>query len=138
EGKEVMLDCFRAMKEDPEWRGDIIGELEWFGVQSLGDSAVVLRARIKVRPGKQWAVGRRYNELLKKACDERGIEIPFPHMTVWMGEGKDGAAPPVRLRSEDDVAAKNDEQPGLRQDTPQASDREKSRKPLQDEPLENP
>ncbi|MEO1721738.1 MAG: mechanosensitive ion channel domain-containing protein [Pseudomonadota bacterium] len=138
EGKEVMLDCFRAMKEDPEWRGDIIGELEWFGVQSLGDSAVVLRARIKVRPGKQWAVGRRYNELLKKACDERGIEIPFPHMTVWMGEGKDGAAPPVHLRSEGDVAAKNDEQPGLRPDTPQASDREKSRKPLQDEPLENP
>ena len=29
----------------------------------------------------------------------RGIEIPFPHRTVFFGEGKDGSAPPLRLRS---------------------------------------
>ncbi|MEM6944962.1 MAG: mechanosensitive ion channel family protein, partial [Pseudomonadota bacterium] len=54
----------------------------------------------KTIPGQQWGVGRRYNELLKKTCDARGIEIPFPHMTIWMGENKDGTAPPVHLRAE--------------------------------------
>jgi small conductance mechanosensitive channel len=58
---------------------------------------VVLRARIRTRPGKQWGIGRAYNELMKKHCDARGVEIPFPHMTVWFGEGKDGSAPPAHI-----------------------------------------
>ncbi|MEM6944168.1 MAG: mechanosensitive ion channel domain-containing protein, partial [Pseudomonadota bacterium] len=85
EAKQAMLDCFAEMQSDRDWGGKIIGDLDWFGVQSLGDSSVVLRARIKTIPGQQWGVGRRYNELLKKTCDARGIEIPFPHMTIWMG-----------------------------------------------------
>ncbi|MEM9784263.1 MAG: mechanosensitive ion channel domain-containing protein, partial [Pseudomonadota bacterium] len=105
EAKTVMLSCFDDLKATAEWRIKVIGDLEWFGVQELGDSAVVLRARIKTTPGNQWGVGRRYNELLKKRCDEAGIEIPFPHLTLWMGEGKDGVAPPVHVRSEGGKAA---------------------------------
>ncbi|MEM7498567.1 MAG: mechanosensitive ion channel domain-containing protein [Pseudomonadota bacterium] len=135
-GKQVMLDCFGTMKQDPDWQGKIIGDLEWFGVQSLGDSAVVLRARIKVRPGQQWGIGRRYNELLKKACDERGIEIPFPHMTVWMGEGKDGGAPPLHMRAEGGVAPKRAE--GAEDpDAPTGTGAEKTRKPASDAPLDD-
>ncbi|MEM6973393.1 MAG: mechanosensitive ion channel domain-containing protein [Pseudomonadota bacterium] len=103
-GRAVMQRCFDAMRADPEWRHKISGDLEWFGVQELGDSAVVLRARVRTTPGTQWGVGRQYNELLKKACDAEGIEIPFPHMTIWMGEGKDGLAPPMHLRSEGGTA----------------------------------
>ncbi|MEM6488771.1 MAG: mechanosensitive ion channel domain-containing protein [Pseudomonadota bacterium] len=98
QAKAVMVACFDDLRADPDWRTKIAGDFEWFGVQELGDSAVVLRARIKTTPGNQWAVGRRYTELLKKACDRAGIEIPFPHLTLWMGEGKDGAAPPVRVQ----------------------------------------
>ncbi|MEL7173670.1 MAG: mechanosensitive ion channel domain-containing protein, partial [Pseudomonadota bacterium] len=133
-GKQVMLDCFKAMKDDPEWRGHIIGDLEWFGVQSLGDSAVVLRARIKARPGQQWGIGRRFNELLKKACDERGIEIPFPHMTIWMGEAKDGTAPPLHMRAEGGVAPKKPEQVEGPVEIPEGTGREKTRKPGDDAP----
>ncbi|MGF1553918.1 MAG: mechanosensitive ion channel domain-containing protein [Paracoccaceae bacterium] len=99
DGRRVMEQCFEAMRADPDWRGRIVGAMEWFGVQSLGDSAVVLRARLKTTPGDQWAVGRRYNELLKAACDREGIEIPFPHLTLWMGERKDGGAPTLGLRA---------------------------------------
>ncbi|MEM8598028.1 MAG: mechanosensitive ion channel family protein, partial [Pseudomonadota bacterium] len=79
----------------------------------LGDSAVVLRARIKTLPGAQWGIGRQYNELLKAACDAAGIEIPFPHMTVWMGEAKaGGVTPPVHIRSEGGRAPNPPAQPG--------------------------
>jgi small conductance mechanosensitive channel len=30
--------------------------------------------------------------------DAAGIEIPFPHTTLYFGQDKDGAAPPANLR----------------------------------------
>ncbi|WP_162300867.1 mechanosensitive ion channel domain-containing protein [Alkalilacustris brevis] len=76
----------------------ILEPLDIQGVSALGDSAVVVRGRIKVKPGMQWAVGRAYNEIIKEVLDEAGVEIPFPHMTVYMGQDKDGSAPPLNLR----------------------------------------
>jgi small-conductance mechanosensitive channel len=35
---------------------------------------------------------------LKAAFDEHGIEIPFPHLTVYAGSGKQGEAPPIPVR----------------------------------------
>lgn len=32
------------------------------------------------------------------AFDQAGIEIPFPHVTVYAGAGKDGRARPFQLR----------------------------------------
>ncbi|MBI1170772.1 mechanosensitive ion channel [bacterium] len=66
---------------------DVLEPLEMHGVISLADSSVVIRARIKTRPGKQWALGRRYTELVKELLDERGIEIPFPHRQIVLPEG---------------------------------------------------
>ncbi len=97
DGKAAMEAAFDELKANPEYGRDIFGPLEWFGVNALADSAVVLRARIRTRPGKQWGIGRAYNELMKKHCDLRGVEIPFPHLTLWFGEGKDGTAPPAHI-----------------------------------------
>ncbi len=98
EAKQAMFDAFdRMMENEPEIANSIMGELEWFGVQSLGDSAVVLRVRIKTDPGKQWGIGRMYNGYLKTVFDERGIEIPFPQQTIWLGENKDGTTQPFKI-----------------------------------------
>ena len=98
EAKQAMFDAFdRMMDNEPEIANSIMGELEWFGVQSLGDSAVVLRVRIKTDPGKQWGIGRMYNGYLKTVFDERGIEIPFPQQTIWLGENKDGTTQPFKI-----------------------------------------
>ncbi|WFE76489.1 mechanosensitive ion channel domain-containing protein [Roseinatronobacter sp. S2] len=75
----------------------ILEPLDIQGIVSLGDSAVVVRGRIKTQPGMQWAVGRAYTEIVKQVLDEAGIEIPFPHMTLYMGQDKDGSAPPLNL-----------------------------------------
>ncbi|MCQ8781772.1 mechanosensitive ion channel domain-containing protein [Mangrovibrevibacter kandeliae] len=96
DAKQVMRDAFDLLQSG-EHGPEIIGDFEMFGVNELGDSAVTVRGRIKTLPGKQWGIGRAYNEIVKKLCDERGIEIPFPHMTVWFGENKGGGAPPLHV-----------------------------------------
>ena len=99
DGKAAMLDAFEELRQT-EHAPFIRGDLEWFGVQALGDSAVVLRARIKCDPGKQWAIGRAYNEICKRILDARGIEIPFPHQTIYFGVDKDGTAPALTVKQE--------------------------------------
>ncbi len=60
--------------------------IEIFGVDDFADSAVVIKARLKTHPIQQWNVGREYRRRLKKAFDAEGIEIPFPHTSIYMGE----------------------------------------------------
>ncbi len=95
--KAVMHRAFDQLEASEEYRSQILGDLEWHGVTQLGDSAVVQRARIKTLPGSQWAVGRAYTEIVKRLCDEAGIEIPYPHTTLYFGEDRDGHAPPMRV-----------------------------------------
>jgi small conductance mechanosensitive channel len=53
------------------------------GVDALGDSAVMIKFFIKTQPLKQWDVKREFLRRIKKTFDEQGIEIPFPHRTVY-------------------------------------------------------
>jgi small conductance mechanosensitive channel len=104
--KAVMHRAFDELNSNEDYARYIIGPLEWHGVTQLGDSAVVQRARIKTIPGQQWGVGRAYSEIVKRLCDEAGIEIPYPHTTVYFGEDKCGEAPPLRVRLPQDFTAK--------------------------------
>jgi small conductance mechanosensitive channel len=94
----VMRAVAGAMRADPAFGPKILDELEVAGVERWADSAVVLRCRFKVAPLEQWNVRREYLRRLKRAFDERGIEIPFPHVTVYAGAGKDGSAAPFHVR----------------------------------------
>lgn len=49
------------------------------GVQTLGDSDVVIRVIAKTENMFQWEVERKLRKSLKEALDKNGIEIPFPH-----------------------------------------------------------
>ena len=82
----VMKEVADKLKDDPNYSDKIIEPIEIFGVDSFGDSAVVIRARIKTLPIQQWVVGREYRRRLKMAFDEYGIEIPFPHRTIYWGD----------------------------------------------------
>jgi len=68
------------------------------GLDRFDDSAVVVRGRLKTKPGRQWAMGREFKRRLKIAFDEMDIEIPFPHTTLYLGQDKDKSAPPLRVR----------------------------------------
>jgi small-conductance mechanosensitive channel len=104
EDVDQVMETLRAvgseMRADRYFRNLILDESEVFGVDSFGDSAVVIKGRIKTRPIKQWEVGREFNRRVKKRFDELGIEIPFPHRTIYFGEDKEGGAPPLHMLTE--------------------------------------
>ncbi|MEJ2183289.1 MAG: mechanosensitive ion channel family protein [Nitrospirota bacterium] len=94
---EVIKEVDAGLRRDPGFKDDILEPIEILGLDQFGDSAIVIKARTKTMPIQQWRVGREFNRRLKKAFDERGIEIPFPHITLYMGEDKQGQAPPLRV-----------------------------------------
>ncbi len=94
---EVIRQVGAELQDDPEIGPVVLEPLEIFGVDAFGDSAVVIKGRIKTQPIKQWMVGRAFNRRIKKRFDELGIEIPFPHRTVYFGQDKDGTAPPLQV-----------------------------------------
>lgn len=91
--KEVAAD----LQQDPEFGPDILEPLEMLGVDQFADSAVIIKCRFTTKPIRQWAIGREMNRRIKKAFDTRGIEIPFPHRTIYWGEPKAGSAPPLNV-----------------------------------------
>ncbi len=95
---EVLKQIGAELQEDPEFGPLILEPLEVAGVDAFADSAVIIKARIKTMPLKQWAVGRQFNRRMKKRFDELGIEIPFPHQTIYFGELKGGGPPPAHVQ----------------------------------------
>jgi small-conductance mechanosensitive channel len=83
---DVIQQVADEQRADPDFKNKILEPIEIFGVDQFGDSAVVIKARFKTKPIEQWAVGREFRRRLKKAFDDQGIEIPFPHRTVYWGE----------------------------------------------------
>ncbi|MDA0224886.1 MAG: mechanosensitive ion channel family protein [Proteobacteria bacterium] len=96
----VIKEVGAAMRADEAIAPTILADLDVAGVESLGDSAVVVRCRFKVKGGEQWTVRREFLKRIKAAFDARGIEIPYPHLTLYAGQAKDGSAPPLRVVSE--------------------------------------
>ncbi len=79
---KVMRQTHEEMMEDPRFDASLIEPIEVFGADEFGDSAIIMKARIKTRPGDQWEVGREYRRRLKLEFDRLGIEIPYPQRTI--------------------------------------------------------
>jgi len=92
---QVMNEVGQQMTEDPEYGALMISDLEMAGVDEFADSAVIIKARLLTKPLSQWKVGREYNRRIKKRFDQEGIEIPFPHRTIYWGE----ASQPFEVQS---------------------------------------
>jgi moderate conductance mechanosensitive channel len=105
---EVMKRVGEELRQDSTYSALIPEDPEIFGVDKLGDSAVIIKGRIKTKPIRQWMVGREYLRRIKLAFDAAGIEIPFPHRTIYCGEA--GKPFDVRLMEklkEGEVAGKS-------------------------------
>ena len=83
---KVMKEVSENLQEDEKFKPLILEPMEIFGLDSFGDSALIVKGRIKTKPIQQWTVGREYNKRLKEAFDKYNIEIPFPHRTIYWGE----------------------------------------------------
>ena len=98
EAIEQLQLAFEDLKASEEHGHKLLADMTVAGVTALADSSVNIRVVIKTTPGDQWGVGRAYNRLVKMRFDSAGIEIPFPHTTLYFGQDKSGSAPPANLR----------------------------------------
>ena len=102
----VLKEVGEEMGADPEWQSFLLDPAEVPGVQLLGESGVQVRIFFKTQPEQKWNVTRELRRRIKNRFDAEGIEIPFPHRTVYFGTGETGA---VRIESaEPDVASPTD------------------------------
>jgi small conductance mechanosensitive channel len=86
---DVIKELGKEIKQDPYFGKLILGDLEMLGVDGFEDSQVTIKFRMKTLPIKQWEVMREFRRRIKNKFDELGIEIPFPHRTLYMGSGED-------------------------------------------------
>ncbi len=93
---QVMREVAEDLQSDDGFKDKILEPMEIMGVDAFADSAVIIKARLKTKPIQQWSVGREYRRRLKKAFDEKGIEIPFPHRTITWAS----SIPPAALPAE--------------------------------------
>lgn len=93
----IMRRVGAELRQDPAFGLRILADLEMAGVDKWADSAVIVRCRMMVVPLAQWDVKRELLRRLKKAFDAEKIEIPYPHLTVYPGQPKEGVAAPLRV-----------------------------------------
>ncbi len=97
---EVVKTLGAELAEDGAYASAILAPLEMEGLDRFGESAVIVSARLKTRPGQQGAVTREFNRRLKRRFDELGIEMPFPTRTLFLENTKEAAGPPGPLAQE--------------------------------------
>ncbi|WP_342596064.1 mechanosensitive ion channel domain-containing protein [Salinicola lusitanus] len=95
---EQLQAAFDDLQASEEHGHKLLAPMTVAGVVALADSSVNIRVVIKTTPGDQWGVGRAFNRLVKLYFDKAGIEIPFPHTTLYFGQDRTGSAPPANLR----------------------------------------
>jgi moderate conductance mechanosensitive channel len=84
----VLRDLGAAMYADEDWRALFLEEPQVVGVQGFADSSVTIRVSAKTLPLKQWDVAREMRRRIKNRFDAEGIEIPYPHLTFYWGDGQ--------------------------------------------------
>lgn len=94
---DVIHTVAEEVQADPGYSWRILEPIEVLGLDQFADSAVIIKARIKTKPIEQWNVMREYNKRLKRRFDHLGIEMPFPHRTIYFGIDKNGGSPPVHI-----------------------------------------
>ncbi len=83
---EIIHEVGNELESDSAFKSKIIEPIEIMGLDEFADSAIVIKARIKTKPSQQWPVKREFNKRLKRVFDDRNIEIPFPHTTIYWGD----------------------------------------------------
>jgi len=94
---KVIKEVDESLLNDSDFKDDILEPIEILGLDQFADSAIIIKARTKTKPIKQWRVAREFNRRLKIAFDKRNIEIPFPHITLYAGQDKNGQAAPINV-----------------------------------------
>ena len=83
---EVIREVADNLYKDENFKDKFIEPIEIFGIDKFDNSSVVIRTRLKTIPHEQWLVGREFRRRIKFTFDEKGIEIPYPHTSLYWGK----------------------------------------------------
>lgn len=95
----IMREVGDQLQAEKPYSEMILEPLDIAGVDQFTDVGVLVKARIKTRPGRQWLVGREFQRRLKLAFDAHGIEIGYPNVYADRAppitDGRDNPASPA-------------------------------------------
>ncbi|MFC2060469.1 hypothetical protein ACFLTZ_05210, partial [Chloroflexota bacterium] len=57
-----------------------------YRVEKFGDSGIDIKVVGETKPLMQWEIMGEFRKRIKKAFDEEGIEIPWPHVKLYLGQ----------------------------------------------------
>jgi small-conductance mechanosensitive channel len=84
---EVINQVGQGLSDDPYFGTLIRDPLKVLRVDAFEESGIAIKVLGETLPIYQWDVAREFRRRIKRAFDEQGIEMPFPHRTVYWGAG---------------------------------------------------
>jgi len=91
----IMRRTWEEMAEHPHWGSLLISKTPWLlRVDEFGNSGITIRMVGETEPLQQWDVMGELRRRLKRAFDEEGIEIPWPHVKLYFGDTMPPPEPP--------------------------------------------
>jgi len=93
--KENIDNVFNILNEigdelanDPDFGLMIIAPPKVLRLQAFDDSQITIKMMGECKPMNQWEITGELRRRIKNRFDKEGIEIPFPHTTVYWGEAQ--------------------------------------------------
>ena len=85
----IIRKVWEEMAEHPKWEPQLISKTPWLlRVNEFGDSGIIIKVVGDTQPMSQWDVMGELRRRIKRVFDEEGIEIPWPHVKLYMGESQ--------------------------------------------------
>jgi small conductance mechanosensitive channel len=79
---DALREAAAGMMEAPDFKPHILEPIDVYGVDAFEPGQLVLKARIKTVPLKQWMVGRELRKRIARTFAQRGIVIATPAVTL--------------------------------------------------------
>jgi small conductance mechanosensitive channel len=84
----ILSDELNGMAAAPEWSESFLEPPAVFGLERIGETALVIRATAKVRSADRCAVQREALRRIKIRFDREGIHLPRVPLSVYRTDGE--------------------------------------------------
>lgn len=88
---KIINQVCKDLADDPNWSPRILKTPQVLRVDALGDSGIEIKILGDTKPIHQWDVMGELRLRIKKAFDNEGIEIPWPHSKVYLCDFPQGS-----------------------------------------------